>query len=92
MLIDAVVAGWLQGGGEARYGAGILLALCGDCCSCATCHVQADPLFADKLPPPVSENDLLDSADYRTAMSRLSCQLTVNAGLERLRIIIAPDD
>ena len=27
-----------------------LLALCGGCCSCATCHVHVDPAFADKLP------------------------------------------
>lgn len=28
-----------------------ILALCGGCCSCATCHVHVDPAFADKLPP-----------------------------------------
>jgi ferredoxin len=28
-----------------------LLALCGGCCSCATCHVHIDPEFADRLPP-----------------------------------------
>jgi 2Fe-2S ferredoxin len=27
-----------------------LLALCGGCCSCATCHVHVDPAYADKLP------------------------------------------
>ena len=27
-----------------------LLALCGGCCSCATCHVHVDPAFVDKLP------------------------------------------
>ena len=27
-----------------------LLALCGGCCSCATCHVHVDPAFADLLP------------------------------------------
>ncbi len=80
---------------EAIRNSGIdeLLALCGGCCSCATCHVQIDPQFVDKLPPlSEDENDLLDSSDYRTAMSRLSCQLTVNTGLEGLRIIIAPED
>lgn len=28
-----------------------LLALCGGCCSCATCHVYVDPAFAQSLPP-----------------------------------------
>ena len=27
-----------------------LLALCGGCCSCATCQIHVDPAFADKLP------------------------------------------
>ena len=26
-----------------------LLALCGGCCSCATCHVHVDPAFADQI-------------------------------------------
>jgi ferredoxin, 2Fe-2S len=38
-----------------------LLALCGCCCSCATCHVMVDPAFAADLPPMTKdENDLLD--------------------------------
>ena len=38
-----------------------LLALCGGCCSCATCHVHVDPAFFDKLPPiSEDEDDLLD--------------------------------
>jgi 2Fe-2S ferredoxin len=45
-----------------------LLALCGGCCSCATCHVHVDPAFADRLPPiGADENDLLDSSDHRNA-------------------------
>lgn len=28
-----------------------LLALCGGCLSCATCHVHIDPRFAAMLPP-----------------------------------------
>ena len=40
-----------------------LLALCGGCCSCATCHVHVDPAFASLLPPmSEDENDLLDSS------------------------------
>jgi 2Fe-2S ferredoxin len=70
-----------------------LLALCGGCCSCATCHVYVDPTFADRLPPmSEDENDLLDSSSHRTAASRLSCQIPINEALEGLRVIIAPED
>lgn len=70
-----------------------LLALCGGCCSCATCHVYVDPAFADKLPPvSEDENDLLDSSDHRNATSRLSCQLKVSDATAGLRVTIAPED
>jgi 2Fe-2S ferredoxin len=70
-----------------------LLALCGGCCSCATCHVHVDPAFADKLPAmSEDENDLLDSSDHRNEFSRLSCQLTMNDALSGLKVTIAEDD
>ncbi|KFG89255.1 Ferredoxin [Sphingobium herbicidovorans NBRC 16415] len=70
-----------------------LLALCGGCCSCATCHVYVDPAFADKLPAiSEDENDLLDSSDNRNDSSRLSCQLVMSAELDGLRVTIAPED
>ena len=70
-----------------------LLALCGGCCSCATCHVHVDPAFIDKLPPmSEDENDLLDSSDHRTAASRLSCQIPFSDALDGLRVTIAPED
>lgn len=70
-----------------------LLALCGGCCSCATCHVHVDPAFADKLPPVgADENDLLDSSDNRDANSRLSCQLTVTPEMNGLKVRIAEED
>lgn len=70
-----------------------LLALCGGCCSCATCHVHVDPEWVDRLPPiSVDENDLLDSSDHRTAQSRLSCQIPYDAALDGLRVTIAPED
>lgn len=70
-----------------------LLALCGGCCSCATCHVHIDPAFADKLPPvSEDENDLLDSSDHRDANSRLSCQVPITDDLEGLRVTIAQED
>ena len=70
-----------------------LLALCGGCCSCATCHVYVDPAFADRLPPlGDDENDLLDSSGKRTDRSRLSCQIPFSAALNALTVQIAPAD
>ena len=70
-----------------------LLALCGGCCSCATCHVYVDPAFADQLPAmSEDENDLLDSSDHRNETSRLSCQLIMSDAVENLRVTIAPED
>ncbi len=70
-----------------------LLALCGGCCSCATCHVHVDPEFAAKLPPmSEDENDLLDSSDHRNEYSRLSCQIPFGPDLDGLRVTIAAED
>ena len=70
-----------------------LLALCGGCCSCATCHVYVDPAFADALPAmSEDENDLLDSSDHRNATSRLSCQVVLTDAMDGLRVTIAPED
>jgi 2Fe-2S ferredoxin len=70
-----------------------LLALCGGCCSCATCHVHVDPEWSDRLPPMSGdEDDLLDSSDHRVATSRLSCQIEYGPALDGLRVAIAPED
>ena len=70
-----------------------LLALCGGCCSCATCHVHVDADFLDRLPAmSADEDDLLESSDHREANSRLSCQLPFTGDLDGLRVTIAPED
>jgi 2Fe-2S ferredoxin len=70
-----------------------LLALCGGCCSCATCHVFVQPGFEDVLPKmSEDENDLLDSSDHRNGTSRLSCQLPFSDKLDGLKVEIAPED
>jgi ferredoxin, 2Fe-2S len=70
-----------------------LLALCGGCCSCATCHVYVDAAFADKVAPMgEDENDLLDSSDHRGETSRLSCQIPFTADLDGLKVTIAAED
>ena len=70
-----------------------LLALCGGCCSCATCHVHVDPGQVALLPPMgEDENDLLDSTTDRDATSRLSCQLPFSEALDGLKVRIAAED
>ncbi len=70
-----------------------LLALCGGCCSCATCHIYVDPAFADKLPKiSEDEDDLLESSDHRNETSRLSCQIPFEDALDGLKITIAAED
>ena len=70
-----------------------MLALCGGCCSCATCHVHIDPEFMAKLPKvSEDENDLLDSSDHRNEFSRLACQVPVSDALAGMRVTIAQED
>lgn len=70
-----------------------LLALCGGCCSCATCHVYVDDAYVDRLPAiSADEDDLLDSSANRHANSRLSCQLQVTPEIDGLSVTIAPED
>ena len=70
-----------------------LLALCGGCCSCATCHVHVDPEWIGTVgPPKADEDDLLDTSDHRVGTSRLSCQIEFTAALDGLRVQIAPED
>jgi 2Fe-2S ferredoxin len=70
-----------------------LLALCGGCCSCATCHVKVDPAFHDLLPPMApDEDDLLESSSARDSQSRLSCQIPFEPRLAGLKVTIAPED
>lgn len=70
-----------------------LIALCGGCCSCATCHVYVDDEHFGRLPAMSDdENDLLDSSDFRKATSRLSCQLSFSDAIDGLRLAIAPEE
>lgn len=70
-----------------------VLALCGGCCSCATCHVHVDAAYLDRLPPvSEDEDDLLDAVEDRDATSRLSCQLPVSEALDGMRVVIGAED
>ncbi len=80
---------------ELIRGAGFdeLLALCGGCCSCATCHVYVDESDLKRLAPiGDDENELLDASQYRKANSRLSCQIPFTADLAGLTVTIAPEE
>lgn len=70
-----------------------VLAICGGCCSCATCHVYVDAACAAQLPPASSdERDLLSTSDHARPGSRLSCQIRFTHELDGLRVTIAPQD
>ena len=76
-----------------EHGIDELLALCGGCCSCATCHVYVDEEFLGMLPAMKGdENDLLDSSEHRQPNSRLSCQIVIKPDLDGLKVTIAPED
>ncbi len=70
-----------------------VMALCGGCCSCATCHVYVEPGFEDRLPAlSEDENELLDGSEHRRPESRLSCQIPFDDAVDGLRVTIAPED
>ena len=91
-ILDASAGGTLM---EAirDSGFGNLLAVCGGCCSCATCHVHIDPAFRFKLPEVTPEEDeLLGTSFSRDETSRLSCQLIVDENLDGMRIVVAQEE
>jgi ferredoxin, 2Fe-2S len=69
-----------------------LLALCGGCCSCATCHIVVESDFVAPEPMSSEEDDLLDGSDHRQAGSRLSCQVPLTEACDGLRLRIVPAD
>lgn len=70
-----------------------MLALCGGCCSCATCQVYVDDTAGGELAAmSEDEDDLLESSDHRTPTSRLSCQLVMTDALDGMKVTISPED
>lgn len=70
-----------------------LLALCGGCCSCATCHVYIEKgPEASNTAGSTDEDDLLDSSDHRQGNSRLSCQVTLEAEHDGMAVRVATED
>ncbi|WP_269620250.1 hypothetical protein [Zhongshania sp. BJYM1] len=65
-------------------------ALCGGCCSCATCHIYTDEDDAVKLSDcDENERDVLDGLLHVQSGSRLLCQLASKAEISKLNITIA---
>lgn len=68
-----------------------ILALCGGCCACATCHVHIEGGAAGELSPMSEDEDaLLDDATDRTPASRLSCQIAFDASVDGLALTVPP--
>jgi 2Fe-2S ferredoxin len=90
--VDAKV-GWSVMENIRDNGIDEVLALCGGCCSCATCHVHVDPDWFEKTGGPgEDESDLLDTSDHRNETSRLSCQIQFTEALDGLRVTVAQED
>jgi ferredoxin, 2Fe-2S len=86
-------AGWSVMENIRDHGFDELLALCGGCCSCATCHVHVDPEWSGKLKPRGDdEDDLLDTSEHKIETSRLSCQILFTPEMDGLTVRIAPED
>jgi 2Fe-2S ferredoxin len=69
-------------------------ALCGGMCSCATCHVYIDPEWSPRLSERGDDElELLEDTEcFKNQESRLSCQITMTAELDGLRITVAPEE
>lgn len=68
-------------------------AICGGMCSCGTCHVFVDDNWLNRFPTQdVDEEDLIDMLEFSEPGSRLSCQLTLTAEHNGLRLKLAPDE
>jgi len=75
---------------QAAVAAGIsgIAAECGGMLVCATCHVRVGPEWASRLPAPSDdERAMLEfTAAPRSAESRLSCQIRIDAELDGLTL------
>lgn len=69
-------------------------AICGGCCSCATCHVFIDEPWAVKLPAKsADEQELVEETEsYQAPRSRLSCQIKITDALDGMTLQVAPEE
>ena len=69
-------------------------AICGGCCSCATCHIFIEGEWAAKLPAlSEDEKELVEETEsYKEGSSRLSCQVTMTDDLDGMVLVVAPEE
>jgi 2Fe-2S ferredoxin len=68
-----------------------IIAACGGCCLCATCHVYVDPDWLEKTGQRSDEEeDMLYTAIDVAPNSRLSCQIRITEELDGLKVRVAP--
>ena len=71
-----------------------ILAMCGGCCSCATCHVHIQADSVSELPQIEEDEQLLIELtdNYQSESSRLSCQIEMTEQLHGLAVTIVQTD
>lgn len=58
---------------------------CGGCCTCATCRIDLDPAWVERVQPPYPEElEMLQFAPGAGPRSRLSCQVHASDDLDGL--------
>ena len=69
-------------------------AICGGCCSCATCHVFVDDAWTAKVQSQGGDElELVEQTkSYKKTNSRLSCQIKFTEALDGLALTIAPSE
>jgi 2Fe-2S ferredoxin len=69
-------------------------AICGGCCSCATCHVYIDESWSTRLgEKDEDEIELIEDMEtFKSGRSRLSCMITITDEMDGLKLDIAPEE
>ncbi len=69
-------------------------AICGGCCSCATCHVFVEDVWLEKLADrSADEQELVEQTSaYKAERSRLSCQIKFSEALDGIAVTVAPPE
>ena len=90
VLDNAATGKSLMEAGRDNGVAGIL-ADCGGCCDCGTCHVYVDEEWRDVVGPPneLELETMFLVENVREEASRLSCQIKLGPEHDGLRVIVA---